>query len=144
LSRKKKLLIISSALLLCFCLILLTKLPALGLDRPEFCGQCHVMDEQVETFLHSAHSLGANCGDCHIPHSLVSGAMYKAYTGTKDVISVLADQDPYEIRISPLGRNIVQDNCLRCHGDLLQAVGDTSEGGGKYCFDCHRSTPHQK
>jgi len=144
LSRKKKLLIISGALSLCFCLILLTKLPALGLDRSEFCGQCHVMDEQVDTFLHSAHRLGANCGDCHIPHSLVPGAMYKAYTGTKDIISVLANKDPYEIRISPIGRNIVQANCLRCHSELLQAVGDTSENGGKYCFDCHRSTPHQK
>lgn len=132
------------SLFLCFGLILMTKIPTLGLDRPEFCGKCHAMDEQVGTYMHSAHRLGALCGDCHIPHSLVPGAMYKAYTGTKDVISVLKNKDPYEIRISPLGRDIVQENCLRCHGDLLEGVGDTRENDGKYCFECHRNTPHLK
>ncbi|HHT63830.1 MAG: NapC/NirT family cytochrome c [Bacillota bacterium] len=140
----KKIKIIGGLILVSFCLILLTKLPVLGLDKPEFCGGCHVMDEQVETFLHSAHRLGATCGDCHIPYSLVPGAMYKAYTGTKDLIGVILDQDPYHIHASEMGKNIIQKNCLRCHGDLLGEIGDTKEDGGRYCFECHRSTPHRK
>ncbi len=127
-----------------FGLILMTKLPVLGLDEPEFCGSCHVMDEQVETYMHSAHREVANCGNCHIPHSLVPGATYKAYTGTKDLIGVVLDKDPYHIQASPMAKGIIQDNCLRCHGDFLGDIGDTSESGGKYCFDCHRSTPHKK
>jgi len=140
----KKIIMIAGIIFLSFCLILLTKLPILGLDKPEFCGGCHVMDEQVETYLHSAHRLGANCGDCHIPHSLVPGAMYKAYTGTKDVIGVILDHDPFHIQASETGKEIIQENCVRCHGDLLGTIGDTSEDGGRYCFDCHRSTPHMK
>lgn len=140
----KKIMIIVGIIFLGFCLVLMTKLPILGLDKPEFCGECHVMDEQVETYLHSAHRLGANCGDCHIPHSLVPGAMYKAYTGTKDLIGVIRDQDPYHIQASETAKEIIQENCLRCHEDLLGEIGDTSEEGGKYCFDCHRSTPHIK
>lgn len=140
----KKLIIFAGFIFISFCIILLTKLPALGLDGADFCGQCHVMEEQVETYLHSAHRLGAKCGDCHVPHSLVPGATYKAYTGTKDLIGVIMDKDPYEIHVSPLGKDIIQDNCLRCHGDLLQMVGDTNRDGGRFCFDCHRATPHQK
>jgi len=140
----KKIIMIMGIIILSFCLILLTKLPILGLDKPEFCGGCHVMEGQVETYLHSVHRLGANCGDCHIPHSLVPGAMYKAYTGTKDVIGVILDQDPYRIRASETGKEIIQENCLRCHGKFLGEIGDTRKDGGKYCFDCHRSTPHLK
>ncbi|AGA69011.1 nitrate/TMAO reductase, membrane-bound tetraheme cytochrome c subunit [Desulfitobacterium dichloroeliminans LMG P-21439] len=138
----KKLVLIVAILSLSFGLLLLTKHPALGLDGPVFCGSCHVMEEQVETYLHSAHRLGTKCGDCHVPHSLVPGAINKAYTGTKDFIGVLRDKDPYTIEVSPLGQDIIQENCLRCHGDLLHMVGDTKRDGGRFCFDCHRDTPH--
>ena len=140
----RKLLTVSGLFLFLFSLILVAKLPALGLDGPEFCGKCHVMDEQVESYLHSAHRLGASCSDCHVPHSLIPGAVYKSYTGTKDLIGVIMDKDPYQIRVSELGKGIIQKNCLQCHGDLLRDIGDTNRDGGKYCFECHRSTPHVK
>ncbi|MEN3004035.1 NapC/NirT family cytochrome c [Dehalobacterium formicoaceticum] len=141
---KKKIGMVLGILVVGFGLILLTKLPILGLDEPEFCGGCHVMDGQLETYMHSAHRDVTNCGNCHIPHSLVPGATYKAYTGTKDLIGVVFDKDPYHIQASPMAKDIIQENCLRCHEDFLGDIGDTSEDGGKYCFDCHRSTPHMK
>lgn len=141
---KKKLMWLAGFVFISFALMLVTKVPALGLDKAEFCGQCHVMDEQVDTYLHSAHRLGATCGDCHIPHSLVYGATYKAYTGTRDIVAVVTDTAPKEIRVTKLGQDILQENCLRCHGQMLEQVGDTKRDGGRYCFDCHRSTPHQK
>lgn len=139
---RKKLLILSGLFLCCFGIILLTKHPALGLDGTDFCGSCHVMDEQVESYLHSAHRLDASCGDCHVPHSLVPGALYKSYTGTKDLIGVIMNKDPYEIRVSKLGKEVIQKNCLECHEGLFTYVGDTSRDGGRYCFECHKSTPH--
>lgn len=126
-----------------FFLMLLAKLPALGLDGPEFCGQCHVMHESVGTYLHSAHRPGATCGDCHVPHDLVYGAAYKAYTGTRDVMAVATNSVPAEIRVTEWGKRVVQDNCLRCHGNLMSVVGNTKRSGGRFCFECHRSTPHQ-
>jgi cytochrome c nitrite reductase small subunit len=138
----KKLLIAAGFLFFGFCMLLLLKLPALGLDGPQFCGMCHVMEEQVSSFEHSAHRSVASCGDCHVPHSLVPGAMYKAYTGTKDLLGVLRNKGTLDIHSSALGKRVAQDNCLRCHGDLLREIGDTRENGGKFCFDCHRNTPH--
>lgn len=141
---KKKLIWLSGLAFLGFCLMLASKIPALGLDRAEFCGQCHAMDEQVDTYLHSAHRLGSSCGDCHVPHDLVAGSAYKAYTGTRDVIAVVTNTVPGVIRVSETGKKVIQENCLRCHGDIMGEAGDTRRNGGRYCFDCHRSTPHLK
>lgn len=141
---KKKIIWLLSLAFAGFCLMLLAKLPALGLDGPEFCGKCHVMDEQVDTYLHSAHRLGASCSDCHVPHSLVPGASYKAYTGTRDVLAVVTNTAPAEIKVSGIGKKVIQDNCIRCHGGMVGEIGDTSQNGGSFCFDCHRSTPHSK
>ncbi len=135
---KKKLLWLAGLAFAGFALMLLTKVPALGLDKAEFCGTCHAMDAQVETYLHSAHRSGATCGDCHIPHGLVTGATYKAYTGTKDLYRVVTNTTPAEIRMTGLGEDIVQNNCFRCHGQMMELVGDTKENGGRFCFDCHR------
>ncbi len=125
-----------------FCLVLCLKIPALGLDGTEFCGSCHVMQPQVDTYTHSAHKINATCGDCHVPHSLVRGAFNKAWTGTIDMIGVIRNKDPYEIKASDHAKDIIQENCVRCHEGLLNQIGDTMTDGGKYCFDCHRNTPH--
>jgi cytochrome c nitrite reductase small subunit len=53
------------------------------------------------------------------------------------------------IRIKGPGQAVVQENCIRCHIDLVdmtQLVTVTrtkaEAGEGKYCWDCHRETPH--
>lgn len=141
---KRKIIWLVSLSFVGFCMMLLSKVPALGLDGPDFCGSCHVMQEQVDTYLHSAHQLGATCGDCHIPHDLVYGAAYKAYTGTRDIVAVVANIVPEDIKVTNQGKKVIQDNCIRCHGDFLEQVGDTMRSGGRNCFDCHRHTPHQR
>lgn len=141
---KKKLVIAAGILALGFCMMLLLKAPFLGLDTPQFCGSCHAMDEQFNTYSHSAHRLGASCGDCHIPHSLVYGGAFKAYTGTRDLLAVTTNTVPTEIRVTEMSKDVMQENCLRCHEDVMGEIGDTSLDGGKFCFDCHRSSPHQK
>lgn len=131
-------------ILVAFCLVLSLKIPALGLSTVEFCGSCHVMEEQVDTFVHSAHQIATDCGDCHVPHELVYGAFDKAYTGTKDLIGVILDKDPFEIHAGKHSKNVVQANCVRCHQDFLNEVGNTMDEGGRYCFDCHKNTPHAR
>ena len=132
------------SLLVCFCLVLSLKIPALGLSTVEFCGSCHVMEEQVETFVHSSHKIAADCGDCHVPHELVYGAFDKAYTGTKDLIGVILDKDPFTIEAGTHSKNVIQANCVRCHQAFLNEVGNTMDENGKYCFDCHKNTPHAR
>lgn len=120
-----------------------TKIPALGLGTNDFCAGCHVMEPQYETFMHSAHQLAGNtCVDCHLPHSLGYGAVDKAYTGIKDFAGVVMNKDPFTIHAGEHSKDVVQDNCIRCHGTMMLNVGDTAADGGRRCFDCHRNTPH--
>lgn len=127
-----------------FVMMLSVKIPALGLSEPSFCGQCHAMDTAVSTHQHSVHAREANCGDCHDPHGLVTGSAFAAYTGTRDVYRVVTNTTPTELRATNLSKSVLQDNCLRCHGDVLGQIGDTHEDGGRYCFECHRNIVHIK
>ncbi len=127
-----------------FAAMLMVKIPALGFAEARFCGQCHAMDFQVETYQHSSHARDANCGDCHDPHGLVIGSAFAAYTGARDVYRVVTDTTPAEVRTTNLSKKVLQDNCLRCHGDFMEDIGDTSQNGGKYCFDCHQTIVHPK
>lgn len=124
--------------------MLSTKIPALGLAEAGFCGRCHAMDVQVSTYLEGIHAQDANCGDCHDPHGLVTGSLFATYTGMRDVYRVVTNTTPVEIRATNLSREVLQDNCLRCHADVLGHVGDTREDGGWHCFDCHRDVVHIK
>lgn len=139
---RKKLGILILIVTVGFAAFLCIKIPSLGLDSTTFCASCHVMQQQYDTHGHSAHASLTNCGDCHIPHSLAYGAVEKAYAGAKDFIGVVLNTDPYEIHGSTHGKNLVQANCIRCHQSYLKQVGDTHLDGGRYCFDCHRNTPH--
>ena len=80
--------------------MMLVKVPALGLAEAEFCGMCHAMDYQVNTYLHSPHAQEANCGDCHDPHGLVTGSIYAVYTGNG--MSIASFPTPSLPRFGPL------------------------------------------
>ena len=53
------------------------------------------------------------------------------------------------IQIKEAGIGVVQENCIRCHRDMVDMVnivevtGDNYlKGAGKRCWDCHREVPH--
>ncbi len=57
--------------------------------------------------------------------------------------------EPQVIQMKKRGIGVVQENCIRCHIDLVdmvQAVEVTGKlaslGEAKLCWDCHRETPH--
>ena len=57
--------------------------------------------------------------------------------------------EPQVIQIKDAGINVVQENCKRCHSDLVSMVSLTEvtgpgheEGKGHRCWDCHRNVPH--
>lgn len=127
-----------------FAMMLMIKIPALGLSEAAFCGKCHVMEEQVLSYQHSPHASVANCGDCHDPHGLVTGSAFAAFVGARDVYRVVTNTAPAEIRTKGLSKNVLQTNCLRCHGDLMCEIGDTRENNGSYCFHCHQEIVHNK
>lgn len=128
-----------------FCSVLLLKVPVISqaMDGPEFCGYCHSMEAEVASYQESTHVNEASCGDCHIPHSVVSGSYYKAYTGAKDALFTIAGQTS-NIEASDTGKRVIQNNCIECHRETVEEIGNTMLQDGRYCFDCHRSVRHVK
>lgn len=126
--------------------ILALKIPFIShrLDGPEFCGMCHLMEPWVESYLQSSHYEDSTCGDCHIPHSYLSGSFYKAFTGSRDAFYMVIGHTPDRIHISNHGASVVNKNCYDCHQDVMAQVGYPLAERNKNCFDCHRDLPHNR
>ncbi|WP_003540086.1 NapC/NirT family cytochrome c [Desulfotomaculum nigrificans] len=126
--------------------ILSTKIPFISkqLDGPKFCGSCHLMKPWVDTYSASDHKKYSTCGDCHIPHEVITGAFYKAYTGSRDTFDMIFNRIPDVIRISDHGSKVVNDNCLRCHTKIMETVGFPKNDRGQNCYGCHQNLPHSK
>ncbi len=119
-------------------------------DKPETCINCHVMYPQYASWAKGSHRETATCADCHVPHdNFLRTYSFKAKDGFRHAAVFTARAEPQVIRIKPAGTNVVQENCIRCHSDmvgmtnLFEVTGENyHEGRGNRCWDCHRETPH--
>ncbi len=119
-------------------------------DSPEACINCHVMTTQYATWQHSSHRQVAVCNDCHVPHDNIARKYYfKANDGLRHAFMFTFKLDPQVIQMHEAGQTVVQENCLRCHSDVVEPVscGEISfekyqAGEGKLCWECHREVPH--
>lgn len=119
-------------------------------DDPKTCINCHVMYTQYASWTHSSHREVASCNDCHVPHDNVFRKyFFKASDGLRHATIFTARAEPQVIQIKQAGANVVQENCIRCHYELIsmvravQVTADNHEKGeGARCWDCHRETPH--
>ncbi len=119
-------------------------------DEPEACINCHLMYPQYATWQHSSHRERAVCNDCHVPHDNVFRKYYfKAQDGSRHATIFTLRTEPQVIMIKEDGKQVVQENCIRCHsyqvGDVAAAhtTGKNyKEGDGHLCWDCHREVPH--
>jgi cytochrome c nitrite reductase small subunit len=119
-------------------------------DNPNACINCHVMTPQFATWQRSSHARVATCNDCHVPQdNLIRTYAFKASDGLRHSFMFTFRLEPEVIRIKDAGRDVVQENCIRCHLkimdqlSLISVTGEMSEhGGGKLCWGCHRETPH--
>ncbi len=107
-------------------------------DSAGFCGSCHSMAEAALTHSRSVHAKLA-CNECHAPHSLVPKIPFKAKEGTRDVFKTVTRNVPDLIHPGDDTMTAVQNNCLRCHGAVIQEVNMLSKS---HCTDCHRHVPH--
>lgn len=119
-------------------------------DDPGACINCHIMMPQYTTWRHSSHARVAHCNDCHVPHtSLAAKYFFKAKDGSRHATLFTLGMEQQVIRATPASREVVQQNCLRCHGDLNADVSTGSSNPhasmtaeGRMCWDCHREVPH--
>lgn len=119
-------------------------------DKPETCVNCHIMAPQYATYNHSSHREYAHCNDCHVPHNNIFNKYYfKAKDGLRHASMFTLRLEPQVIFIHKAGQEVVQDNCIRCHGKLLSdevLMGQSDQFRhhrmDRPCWECHREVPH--
>ncbi len=119
-------------------------------DNPETCVNCHIMASQYATWGHSSHREYTNCNDCHVPHNNVFNKyFFKAKDGMRHASMFALRLEPQVIFIHEAGRDVVHQNCVRCHSKLLvdpklsASVKDLhSQRTDRVCWECHREVPH--
>lgn len=114
-------------------------------NDPSACVNCHIMREQHDSWAKGGHHHVAVCNDCHTPHDLVGKYTTKAINGWNHS-KAFTLQDYHEpIQITPRNKDIVQQNCLRCHESLVHEAIIAPSGGVRetpYCVTCHRTVGH--
>lgn len=121
-------------------------------DKPESCINCHVMTPQYITWRNSSHARVATCNDCHVPQDNIFRKFYfKANDGLRHTTVFTFRLEPQVILIKEAGKKVVQENCIRCHQNLIDQtelikVSYTKfiHNKNRFCWDCHRETPHGK
>ena len=116
--------------------------------NPAFCGTCHVMQANVNSYLTSNHldnvhqQAGVQCKECHdypLMAEIASGVNYM--TGNYEVVSA---DNPALAK-----RTFGEEMCTKCHGTMEQVARKTdylkfnphdAEAMGSFtCSDCHVS-----
>jgi cytochrome c nitrite reductase small subunit len=111
-------------------------------NNPTTCNNCHVMDAAYESWFHGGHKLWATCSDCHTPHAFIPKYIVKAESGYHHVTAFMFGNIPAAIRAKESSRQVVQENCVRCHEETVENIMEGPMEYDRYCFDCHRSVAH--
>jgi cytochrome c nitrite reductase small subunit len=119
-------------------------------DDPQVCINCHVMNPQYATWERGSHGKVATCNDCHVPHNnFISKYLFKANDGLRHATYFTMRWEPQVIQIKDAGKRAVQENCIRCHSNLIHPIAlrsvnnkSVEDQTGRYCWECHRETPH--
>jgi cytochrome c nitrite reductase small subunit len=120
-------------------------------DDPRTCVNCHIMAPEYATWQRGSHGRVATCNDCHVPQdNIINKYLFKATDGMRHSYIFTLRAEPQVIQIKEAGKHAVQNNCIRCHQNqihpiAMRAISNSSiADDGRYCWDCHRETPHGK
>ncbi|MPQ45927.1 cytochrome c nitrite reductase small subunit [Marinifilum sp. N1E240] len=133
-----------------FYVLYLSKAASYLSDAPETCVNCHVMAPQYATWGHSSHREVATCNDCHVPHNNVFNKyFFKAKDGLRHASMFALRMEPEVIFILDEGKEVVHNNCVRCHSQQLtdpklaaKVPNHAHNTQDRVCWECHREVPH--
>ncbi|MEE9212783.1 MAG: cytochrome c nitrite reductase small subunit [Phycisphaeraceae bacterium] len=113
-------------------------------NDPTACVNCHIMRDQYDGWQKASHHAFASCNDCHVPHDLVGKYLVKAENGYLHSKAFTFENFHEPIRMRPKSRAVVENNCLRCHGQFVSQI--TMPQDRFYepidCVRCHESVGH--
>jgi cytochrome c nitrite reductase small subunit len=117
-------------------------------DDPKACINCHIMNDQYNSWSSSPHHARATCNDCHVPHdSVVAKYAVKAEHGYRHSKGFTLQDFHEPIQITKSSRDVVIDNCVRCHDAMTHDIRFAAQGGKQDrtsvdCIHCHASVAH--
>ncbi len=108
----------------------------------EFCGQCHSMKHEAATFEMSIHR-NQDCVECHLPHDNTAHYLFeKGRTGMVDMFHEAMRDYPNRIKLDADARQMVNENCMRCHEAAMSYVDNAPHGPQENCLKCHSKVAH--
>jgi cytochrome c nitrite reductase small subunit len=108
-------------------------------NEPTACANCHIMDDHLGSWLKSSHHTRAVCNDCHTPPDFVGKWVTKADNGWNHSVRFTLQDFAEPIRIRAVNQDKVEQNCIRCHGEL---TNDIRHAAGIRCTHCHAGVGH--
>jgi cytochrome c nitrite reductase small subunit len=109
---------------------------------PAACANCHIMQSQYDSWQKASHHTVAACVDCHLPVDFVGKYIAKAENGWNHSKAFTLQDFPEPIQITPKNARILQDNCMRCHADLVHAQSGGHDERAPQCVRCHSDVGH--
>ncbi len=111
---------------------------------PKACVNCHIMQPEYDAWQKSSHHQVAVCIDCHLPHEFVPKYLAKSENGWRHGKKFTTQDFVEPIVVQAKGRAILQENCLRCHGELVHEIVRASEKPNDQlsCTHCHSGVGH--
>jgi len=115
--------------------------------EPKACANCHIMNDEYTSWSKGPHHGDARCVDCHLPHDTVAKYLAKALNGYHHSKGFTLQDFHEPILIKPRNAQILQENCVRCHGDfvhdaLIAAPRARQQKDDGQCVHCHRGAGH--
>ena len=111
---------------------------------PRACKNCHIMNEQYDSWTKGVHKSAATCVDCHLPHAFVPKYVAKASNGYHHSKGFTLQDFHEPILIKRRNAEILQANCLHCHGEFVHGIvrGSSTGADAVRCVHCHRNVGH--
>lgn len=111
---------------------------------PRACANCHIMNQQYDSWQKASHHTVATCADCHLPHDFVAKYIAKAENGYHHSKGFTLQDFHEPIMIKEKNSRILQDSCLHCHADFVHELVTASrfDDEGPGCVRCHGAVGH--
>lgn len=114
-------------------------------SNPRACINCHIMQDQFNSWQASSHHTVAKCNDCHSHGSNLEKYMQKGLNGFLHSAAFTTNYFHEPIRIKGFNHRIVQKNCRSCHADFIETSRTSHQSFGDHsCLNCHKNVGHRK
>ncbi|MCK6598185.1 MAG: cytochrome c nitrite reductase small subunit [Bdellovibrionaceae bacterium] len=116
-------------------------------DDPNACVNCHVMQDQMDSWQKSTHHHVAKCNDCHLPHNVVGKYAIKAVNGFNHSAAFTLQNFKDPIQIKEHSRSVVLNSCISCHEPMTANISvhkNQFQKNDLNCLNCHQQVGHGK